>query len=74
MGRAAGWGCGVRRGERWVGVLGAATWAAQRADTQSQLKTGGIVGGVGVVGGAVGNIIENTTYNGQSNTDVKQSR
>lgn len=55
-------------------MLGAATWAAQRADTQSQLKTGGIVGGVGVVGGAVGNIIENTTYNGQPNTDVKQSR
>ena len=52
----------------------AAAWAAQRADTQSQLKTGGIVGGVGVVGGAVGNIIENITYNGQSKTDVKQPR
>ena len=44
------------------------------AREQSQLKTGGIVGGVGFVGSAVGNIIENTTYNGQSNTDVKQPR
>lgn len=32
-------------------------WAAQQSDTASQLKTGAIVGGAGVLGGAVGNVI-----------------
>ena len=37
----------------------AAAWAKQKADTASKKKTGTIVGGVGVLGGAVGNLIIN---------------
>ena len=34
-------------------------WAAQRAKTESKLKTGGIVAGSGIVGGAIGNVAIN---------------
>ena len=37
----------------------AAEWAQQRADTSSQLKTGAIVAGVGIVGGIVGDLLIN---------------
>ncbi len=37
----------------------AAEWAAQRADTDSKLKTGATLGGTGIVGGAVGDMIIN---------------
>ncbi|MBQ8293988.1 MAG: hypothetical protein IJX89_01205 [Alphaproteobacteria bacterium] len=37
----------------------AAAWAKQKSDTASKKKTGTIVGGVGAVGGAVGNLIIN---------------
>lgn len=42
-------------------------WAAQQSETASQLKTGAVVGGVGVAGATVGNVIENITHNKQSN-------
>jgi hypothetical protein len=37
----------------------AKAWAAQREKTATTLKTGGIVAGTGIVGGAVGNIAIN---------------
>ena len=43
-------------------------WAVQQSDTASQLKTGAIVGGAGVLGGAVGNVI--TTYVGDKTRET----
>ena len=37
----------------------AAAWAQQKSDTEKKIKTGGIVGGVGAVGGLVGDLIIN---------------
>ena len=37
----------------------AAEWAQQRADTSSQLKTGAITAGIGIVGGVVGDLLIN---------------
>ena len=42
----------------------AAEWAAQKSDTLSQLKTGAIVGGAGVAGGAVGDVLINNVFDG----------
>ena len=42
----------------------AAEWAAQKSDTSSQLKTGAIVGGAGVAGGAVGDVLINNVFDG----------
>lgn len=40
----------------------ATQWAEQKSSAQKKNKTGAIVGGVGAVGGAVGNVIENALY------------
>ena len=37
----------------------AAEWAQQRSDTKSQLTTGAVMAGVGIVGGVVGNLLIN---------------
>ena len=37
----------------------AAAWTQQKSDTENKIKTGGAVGGVGAVGGLVGNLIIN---------------
>ncbi len=37
----------------------ATAWAQQKSDTEKKIKTGGIVGGVGAVGGLVGDLIIN---------------
>ena len=37
----------------------AAAWAAQKAESEKKVKTGSTVGGVGVAGGAIGNLIIN---------------
>ena len=42
----------------------AAEWAAQKSDTSSQLKTGAIVAGAGVAGGAVGDVLINNVFDG----------
>ena len=42
----------------------AAEWAAQKSDTSSQLKTGAIVGGAGVAGGAIGDVLINNVFDG----------
>lgn len=38
-------------------------WTEQKSAAQSKTKTGAVIGGVGAVGGAVGNVIEDTIYN-----------
>lgn len=48
----------------------AAEWAAQKSDTASQLKTGAIVGGVGVVGGAVGDVLINNVFDDADKNDT----
>jgi hypothetical protein len=39
----------------------AAAWAEQKSAAESQTKTGGIIGGTGVLGGAVGNLLINNS-------------
>lgn len=44
----------------------ATEWNEQKADTQNKFNTGATVGGIGVIGGTIGNIIENKIYNKQN--------
>ena len=46
----------------------AATWAAQQSATASQLKTGVTVGGAGVIGSAVGNVLINNVFGVEDKT------
>lgn len=48
----------------------AAEWAQQRADTSSQLKTGAIVAGVGIVGGVVGDLLINRNAPKESSDEI----
>lgn len=49
----------------------ATEWSTQKNETSQKIETGGIVGGVGVIGGAVGNVVENVIYN--KNSDNKNT-
>lgn len=50
----------------------ATKWAAQKSETAQQVKTGATVGGVGVIGGAVGNILINNVFDGTNKKDAVQ--
>ena len=48
----------------------AAEWAQQRADTSSQLKTGAITAGIGIVGGVVGDLLINRNAPKESSDEI----